>query len=127
MVKEYAKKLDKDVEYVDESVLETLIKYKWPGNISELQNIIEYSVNMSSYNRITVDILPSKIKQKPKNQVSMEIEDIETLDELERREIIKALNKYNDYKKDKDLVAKALGISRATLYRKLDKYNIISK
>ncbi|MDY3960610.1 helix-turn-helix domain-containing protein, partial [Romboutsia timonensis] len=32
-----------------------------------------------------------------------------------------------DYKKDKDLVAKALGISRATLYRKLDKYNIISK
>ena len=127
MVKEYAKKLDKDVEYVDESVLETLIKYKWPGNIRELQNIIEYSVNMSSSNRITVDILPSQIKQKPKNQVSMEIEDIETLDELERREIIKALNKYKDYKKDKDLVAKALGISRATLYRKLDKYNIISK
>ena len=57
----------------------------------------------------------------------MEVEDIETLDELERREIIKALNKYKDYKKDKDLVAKALGISRATLYRKLDKYNIISK
>ena len=34
---------------------------------------------------------------------------------------------YKDYKKDKDLAAKALGISRATLYRKLDKYNIISK
>ena len=50
-----------------------------------------------------------------------ETEDIETLDELERREIIKALNKYKGYKKDKDLVAKALGISRATLYRKLDK------
>ena len=109
------------------NIEETLIKYKWPGNIRELQNIIEYSVNMSSSNRITVDILPSQIKQKPKNQVSMEIEDIETLDELERREIIKALNKYKDYKKDKDLVAKALGISRATLYRKLDKYNIISK
>ena len=110
-----------------DDIEETLIKYKWPGNIRELQNIIEYSVNMSSSNRITVDILPSQIKQKPKNQVSMEIEDIETLDELERREIIKALNKYKDYKKDKDLVAKALGISRATLYRKLDKYNIISK
>ena len=91
------------------------------------QNKIEYRVNMSSSNRITVDILPRKIKQKTKNQVSMEIEDIETLDELERREIIKALNKYKDYKKDKDLVAKALGISRATLYLKLDKYNIISK
>nr|WP_317331114.1 sigma 54-interacting transcriptional regulator [uncultured Romboutsia sp.] len=127
MVKEYAKKLDKDVEYVDENVIKTLIKYKWSGNIRELQNIIEYSINMSSSNRITVDILPSKIKQNPQNQVSMENKYIETLDELERREIIKALNKYKDYKKDKDLVAKALGISRATLYRKLDKYNIISK
>ena len=127
MVKEYARKLDKEVECVDENVLETLIEYKWPGNIRELQNIIEYSVNMSFSNKITMDILPSKIKQRPKDQVSMENEDIETLDELERREIIKALNKYKDYKKDKDLVARALGISRATLYRKLDKYNIISK
>ena len=66
MVKEYAKKLDKDVEYVDESVLETLIKYKWPGNIRELQNIIEYSVNMSSSNRITVDIITKQNKAKAK-------------------------------------------------------------
>ncbi len=127
MVKEYARKLNKDVEYVDESVIDTLIKYRWPGNIRELQNIIEYSVNMSSSNRITKDLLPSKIKRKTTEQVYVETEDIETLDELERREIIKALNKYKGYKKDKDLVAKALGISRATLYRKLDKYNIISK
>ena len=82
---------------------------------------------MSSSNRITMDLLPSKIKRKTTDQVYVETEDIETLDELERREIIKALNKYKGYKKDKDLVAKALGISRATLYRKLDKYNIISK
>ena len=127
MVQEYARKLNKDVEYVDESVIDTLIKYRWPGNIRELQNIIEYSVNMSSSNRITMDLLPSKIKRKTTDQVYVETEDIETLDELERREIIKALNKYKGYKKDKDLVAKALGISRATLYRKLDKYNIISK
>ena len=127
MIKEYARKLNKDVEYIDEGVLDTLIKYKWPGNIRELQNIIEYSVNMSHSNRITIDILPSKIKQKSNDYILIEDKNIETLEELEKREIIKALNKYKNYKKDKDLVAEALGISRATLYRKLDKYNIISK
>ena len=127
MVKEYAKKLDKNVDCVDEEVLEKLIKYKWPGNIRELQNIIEYSVNMCSSNIVTIDLLPNKIKQNKKNEKIVDFEEIETLEEIERREIIKALNKYKDYKRDKELVAKALGISRATLYRKLDKYNIISK
>ena len=46
---------------------------------------------------------------------------------LEKEEISKALNKFKHYKKDKELVAKSLGISRATLYRKLEKYNLISK
>ncbi len=40
---------------------------------------------------------------------------------------IKAINKYKDYKKDKDLVAKALVISRATLYRKIEKNKKITK
>ena len=127
MVKEYSKKLDKDVDDVEKDVLEALLKYKWPGNIRELQNIIEYSVNMCSSNIVTIDLLPNKIKQNKKNEKIVDFEEIETLEEIERREIIKALNKYKDYKRDKELVAKVLGISRATLYRKLDKYNIISK
>ena len=48
-------------------------------------------------------------------------------DEMDADRIKVRLNPEDNYKKDKDLVAKALGISRATLYRKLDKYNIISK
>jgi len=127
MIEDYARKLNKDVQYIDENAVEVLKGYNWAGNIRELQNIIEYSVNMSSSNRITVDMLPSKVNKKNSNPAIIDNEGIECLEDLEKREIIKALNKYKNYKKDKELSAKALGISRATLYRKLDKYNIISK
>jgi len=72
-------------------------------------------------------MIPKKVKKKNSNPAIKNNEGIECLEDLEKREIIKALNKYKNYKKDKELSAKALGISRATLYRKLDKYNIISK
>lgn len=127
MVKEYAEKLKKDVTTIDISVVDKMLKYKWPGNIRELQNIIEYSVNMSSSKIITLDVIPNKIKNLEFEEYKQDDNTIRTLDELERKEIIKALKKYKDYKKDKELVARTLGISRATLYRKLQKYNIVSK
>lgn len=124
MIKEYSKKLEKNVTDIDKSVLDTMINYRWPGNIRELQNIIEYSVNMSSTSIITIDVIPQKLKN-VEVDYAKDDSSITTLEELERREIIKALNKFKDYKKDKDLAAKSLGISRSTLYRKLEKYEII--
>ncbi|SCI19619.1 Transcriptional regulatory protein ZraR [uncultured Clostridium sp.] len=126
-IKEYAKKLGKDVESIDNNALQVMIDYKWPGNIRELQNIIEYSINMSTSSIITLDVIPQKIKARRIDKFIKENTTINTLEMLEKNEIIKALNKYKDYKKDKELVAKSLGISRATLYRKLEKYNIVSK
>nr|WP_195945621.1 sigma 54-interacting transcriptional regulator [Paraclostridium bifermentans] len=129
MMKEYSSKLDKNVQDIDLQALEYLCEYSWPGNIRELQNIIEYSVNRCEGKIITLDNLPNRIKRANSNedQIIDSNENIKTLDELEKKEIIKALEKYKDYKKDKDLAAKALGISRATLYRKIERYKIVSK
>ena len=127
MVKEYSGKLDKNVIDIDKNIVDIMVDYNWPGNIRELQNIIEYSVNMSSSSIITLDVIPNRVKNIESEEVIIKENSIRTLEELEKREIIKALDKYKCYKKDKDLVAKALGISRATLYRKLEKYNIVSK
>ena len=54
-------------------------------------------------------------------------QDIRTLQSLEENEIRKALEKYDGYKNFKDRAAEKLGISRATLYRKIKEYQIISK
>ena len=127
MIKEYSQKLDKDVIGIDEDVKSALVDYSWPGNVRELQNIIEYSINMSSSRILNLDIIPNNIKVQYYDDVKDKKEEIRTLEDLEKEAIQKTMNKFKNYKKDKELVANALGISRATLYRKLEKYNLISK
>ena len=127
MIKEYTHKLNKDVIGIEDDAKKTLIDYSWPGNVRELQNVIEYSINMSDSSLLNLDIIPNNIKSKYYDEKSNKCEEIRTLEDLEKEEISKALNKFKHYKKDKELVAKSLGISRATLYRKLEKYNLISK
>lgn len=127
MIKEYAHKLNKDVIGIESDASKVLIDYTWPGNVRELQNIIEYSINMSTSSVLNLDIIPNNIKVTYYDEKSHKEEEIRTLEDLEREEIKKAFNKYKHYKKDKELVANALGISRATLYRKLEKYKIVSK
>lgn len=77
---------------------------------------------MSQSKILTLDSMPKTLTTI--NYVEAEEDDgeIRTLEELEIREIKKALDTYKNYKKDKELAANALGISRATLYRKLEKY-----
>ena len=122
MIDEYSHKLEKEILGIDENAKQLLINYSWPGNIREVQNVIEYSINMSQSKVLTLDSMPKSIMNIDYDKKEEGTEEIRTLEELEIREIKKALIKYKDYKKDKELAAKSLGISRATLYRKLEKY-----
>lgn len=107
---------------VDEKVLKALEDYYWPGNIRELENTIEYVINIVQYGKsIELNHLPPKILA---FKETVNISDELNLENLEKQTILKALKEYGENTEDKRKVAKALGISLSTLYRKLEKYNI---
>lgn len=122
----YGKLSGKQVWEITESTIQYLLNYSWPGNVRELENVLEFMVNMMGDNGVLDDLtLPKEIKQYVKeshqtlNQYDLHFE-VQTLKQLEYLEIMKALKKYGESTEGKRLAAKHLGISLATLYRKVD-------
>ncbi len=111
------KNLHKVISGFDRKTIELMNYYAWPGNVRELENAIEYAVNMTTNRWITIEDMPERIRQ---NQTLQQIEeDIIPIAMLEKLEIEKAVHKYGRSRKGIDDASKALGISRATIYRKL--------
>jgi len=105
---------------VASSAMKCLLQYSWPGNVRELENCIERAVALGDHHTIDVGDLPTSIASgsdgiSDGRSVSTDLEDIE-------RTTIERV--FEQVKGDKVLAGKMLGISRATLYRKLKRYNI---
>ncbi|GAU76838.1 sigma 54-interacting transcriptional regulator [Fusibacter sp. 3D3] len=149
MVRRASKKLDKAIGSIEETCFDLLNHYDWPGNVRELENTIEYAVNMCDDHTLRIQCLPKKLQksyfedrfdtkqndlesevefsnfgQTPLKQVPKNEFEFITLAELEKKAILSALEYYKPYKKSAEKVAKALGISRATLYRKISEYKL---
>ncbi len=103
-------------------------QYDWPGNVRELENCIERAVALGTQETIELHDLPPAVRQ---NQESPDLEPTELaadepsantdLEEIERDTIQRVFEQVHG---DKARARKMLGISRATLYRKLKRYNI---
>jgi two-component system response regulator HydG len=101
---------------------EKLLGYAWPGNVRELENCIDGAVALARGHTIELDDLPEKVRAfRPEKFVvsANQPEEIVTIDELERRYILRVLSLVGG---NKSRAAQVLGFDRRTLYRKLDRY-----
>ncbi|MGE0823850.1 MAG: sigma-54-dependent transcriptional regulator [Candidatus Binatia bacterium] len=104
------------------AALEKLIAYPWPGNIRELQNVIERMFALSRSSEISLTDLPGPISGFEEKPVSFhEYIELPTLEQMERSLILAALQKSQGNKNE---AARLLAIDRQRLYRKIDKYGL---
>ncbi|HYK22661.1 MAG TPA: sigma 54-interacting transcriptional regulator [Pyrinomonadaceae bacterium] len=133
----YKQKTGRFISGISKDALQALITYEWPGNVRELENAIERAVIIASGRQIELEDLPeaiSKIALQERDRIKVErakaasegrtttfeITVPSSMEEIERQAIEATL----DYTEgDKSHAARALGIGRKTLYRKLEQYN----
>lgn len=119
-IKKYSSLFGKSSQNLDPQVIPTLLNYNWPGNIRELENSIEFMVNMMDGNgTLTPELLPGSVVN-PRTENAGVAEEIRPLRDLEREAIHSALKLYGTTTQGKKLAAEKLGIGIATLYRKID-------
>ncbi len=104
-----------------------MLDYDWPGNVRELENCIERAVSLGADNTLDVADLTPAIRSGQAGVSEIAIvaahSNSSDLEELEKQTIQRV---FNQVQGDKTAAGKMLGISRATLYRKLKRYKITS-
>ncbi len=107
---------------LDPDVIPTLASYSWPGNIRQLQNAIDRAKILAEDDRIRVQNLPPEILNgAAAKQVRRDASDEADLFSYTKQHV---LEMYQNHHSNKSKTARALGISRRTLYRLLEKYGI---
>jgi len=106
------------IRTISEDAMRRLMAYDWPGNVRELENAVERAVALGSGPILHIADLPSNLQQGGSEKL-LESNELTTLEEMERRFILRALRETNG---DKLAAARLLGIGKTTLYRKLKQY-----
>jgi two-component system response regulator AtoC len=111
---------------VTPAAMKSLLQYDWPGNVRELENCVARALTLGDQEIIDVQDLPPAIRTEQPVSQTMAPEDAASLSttalaEMEKMTILRVFEQAHG---DKALAGKMLGISRATLYRKLKRYNI---
>jgi PAS domain S-box-containing protein len=119
LTKKYAARFDKKIEIVPQQLIEKLQAYHFPGNVRELENIIERAVILSTGNTLQFDISFTSPRQ-----AAPEPEELQTLEEVERSHIARALAACNWRVEGAQGAAKRLGLHPSTLRSRMRKLNI---
>ena len=119
-VQVYAQKSKKEVTGISTAVAEKLVAYSWPGDVRELENVIERAVALTRHAQLIAEDLPEKVLNP---SASHKADDDDTvllpMEDVERQHILRVLRAVGGHRTQ---AAKLLGLDRKTLYRKLESY-----
>jgi len=133
-LEEISRRLNIHIEQYDPDITQALKQYDWPGNTRELQNVVERMLCVAQGNKLSVRDLPPEIAAKPAVNSDEQAPDHtivsvgkqrqrrkQDIAAAESREIVELLEQYGG---NISTVARQMGVSRNTLYRKIRQYNI---
>ncbi len=120
-LKLFSQRLGKSIHRISDAALQALVAYSWPGNVRELMNAIEHGVALCHSEVLEKKDLPPKIVYDLEEEQPSGDRGMSSLEEMEKNYILKVLQEtgWNQRK-----ACKILGLSKATLYRRLKKYGI---
>jgi two-component system response regulator HydG len=121
-LQQYAAQQGKAVQRISPPVAERLLAYAWPGNIRELRNCMERAVALARFDEVVVEDLPPQVRDYRTSHVLVAANDpseLVPLAEVERRYVERVMEAVGGNKRQ---AARVLGLDRATLYRKLERW-----
>ena len=127
-VQQFSRRTNRNIETIPSETMNALIRYDWPGNIRELQNVIERAVVLSTGSVLKVQLADLKTRTRPApppNGAGTESKDMRSvLEETERKQIQAALERANWIVAGPNGAAALLGLKRSTLQSRMQKLGI---
>ena len=121
-LRRFNRRFRRDVRGITPEALAALEVYDFPGNVRELENLVERAYAMGAHEQITLADLPTLSPSIATPSATATAGAIPQLADVEKELILRALA---FYRSDKEAAAKALGISRRTIYRRLKEYGVL--
>jgi formate hydrogenlyase transcriptional activator len=118
---QFARRMKKNVETIPSDTIDALMRYDWPGNIRELQNLIERAVILSTGTTLEVPVAALNGRR----TVSVDSSHGRTLEDADRRHIVAALERANWVIAGPNGAAASLGVKRSTLQFRMRKLGIV--
>jgi transcriptional regulator with PAS, ATPase and Fis domain len=122
-IEKFNSKFERNIKHFSSSAFDILMDYNWPGNIRELENVIEHCFVLCDSDIIQIEHLPKRLREREFNTIQgSDTNNFNHIKDAERNIIINTLKKHNG---NRSKTAEELNIHPTTLWRKMKKFNLL--